>query len=365
MNETISILDAQYVMNGERLDALRSAAHATASWEVALRPTSPSNFPLRVAAARSAVERLEAELARLPAQSPANDRPINGLLELRSNPRILRSAVAAVTPQPQDRDDLPRVVVGNREEPRITALAATYLDTMSGEVVAATLALFVKEVQSFDPLTLMEIWNIPAQLSFALLETVLITAERALSTNDSQADSELSTLFASMRTTANTEWASILESLILFDATLRQDPSGTYPRMDFETRQGYRSRVAMIARHSDLTESQVAAQAIELAREGASGTYNDPRKQQRSSHVGYFLMNGGFAKLAASVNFHPPVSHRLREFIRRNADDFYITSIELITIVFIAAALFPLLPNYPVFGSLAITFLLMIMPAMQ
>ena len=56
---------------------------------------------------------------------------------------------------------------------------------------------------------------------------------------------------------------------------------------------------------------------------------------------------------------------RIRSSIRRNADDFYITSIELITIFFIAATVFPLLPNYPIFGRLAIAFLLMIMPAMQ
>ena len=65
------------------------------------------------------------------------------------------------------------------------------------------------------------------------------------------------------------------------------------------------------------------------------------------------------------MGFHAPISLRIRSAIRANADDFYITGIAVVTIFFIAAALFPLLPNYPVLGKLAITFVLMIMPAMQ
>jgi cyclic beta-1,2-glucan synthetase len=366
MTETISIPEAQYVMSDKHIEALRSAAVGARSWEVTLRPTTTGTFNERVIAARAAVESLEKELAGLPENPGHKGRPMAGLLEVRSSRRVLRSAVAAITPHPRDRDSLPRVLVdGRRDEPRIASLAAAYLDAAKGYVSAASLEFFVHEVQVHEPLILIEIWNIPTYLNFALLERILATADRALKSHDADADSELHMLTAGMRTAVDTEWSDILESLIVFDATLRQDPSGTYPNMDLDTRQLYRNRIALIARHSDLTESQVAAQAIELAREGASRSFDDPRKRLRLSHVGYYLINGGFTKLAGCVNFHPPVSHRLRSYIRRNADDFYITGIELITILFVAASIFPLLPNYPLFGTLAITFLLMIMPAMQ
>jgi cyclic beta-1,2-glucan synthetase len=366
MNEPISILDAQRVLNGERIEPIKRAARSAAAWDVSLRPATPSTFPQRVLAARAAVERLEKQLAGLSERAAAAGRPVNGLLDLRSSPRLLRSAVAAVTPQPRDRDDLPRVLLGvNREEPRVATLAASYLNVVGGEISAASLSLFVSELQVHEPLLLIEIWNIPAYLNFVLLENILSYADQALRAADADSDARLRILFSSLRTATNTEWSSILESLIVFDATLRQDPSGTYSKMDLDSRQQYRNRVALIARHSDFTETQVAEQALELAREGTRGSYADPRRQQRYSHIGYYLVEGGFPKLAISVNFHPPLSFRLRAFIRRNADDFYITSIELITIFFIAAAVFPLLPNYPVFGRLAITFLLMIMPAMQ
>ena len=365
MNETISILDAQHVLNGERIEALRRAVSAAASWEVSLRPATLGRFQERVLAARAAVERLEIELARLP-EKPAGGKVVTGLLELRSTPRLLRSAVAGVTPQPRDRDDLPRVLVdGKREEPRVATLAAAFVDAVRGDVAAATLVLFVNEIQVHDPLVLVEIWSIPAYLNFVLLEMILPTAERALQSGDAESDARLRTLLSSLRTVTNTEWSSLLESLIVFDASLREDPSGAYLKMDLDSRQQYRNRVAVIARHSDFTESHVAQQALELAREGFRGTYSDARRHERYSHIGYYLVDKGFETLASRVNFHPPVSLRIRAFIRRNADDFYITTIELVTIFFIAAALFPLLPNYPVFGRLAITFLLMIMPAMQ
>ena len=247
----------------------------------------------------------------------------------------------------------------------MATLATAYVDAVRGDISAVSLALFVNEIQVHEPLLLAEIWNIPAYLNFVLLEIILHAAERALKHGDVESDSQLRTLFSSLRTATNTEWSSILESLIVFDASLRQDPTGAYLKMDLDSRNQYRNRVALIARHSDFTEVHVAEQALELAREGSQGTYNDARRQERYSHIGYYLVDKGFGKLAACVNFHPPVSYRMRAFIRRNADDFYITSIELITIFFIAAAVFPLLPNYPVLGRLAITFLLMIMPAMQ
>ncbi len=112
-------------------------------------------------------------------------------------------------------------------------------------------------------------------------------------------------------------------------------------------------KVAYVARHSDCTEVQVAEHALDLAREGAQLTFKDPRMHRRRSHVGYYLVDKGFPQLASRVDFHPPIADRIRASIRANADDFYITGIQLITIFFIAAALFPLLPNYPVFGRLA------------
>src|SRR5947209_8739363 len=146
MNETMSILDAQHVLNGEQIQAIRSAASASTSWDVSLRPDTPTKFQQRVVGARYAVERLEHELGRFP-EKPSTTQPISGLLEFRSNPKVLRSAVAAVIPQPRDRDTLPRVLLGgHREEPRVATIAAAYLDAVKDDISAASLSLFVQEI---------------------------------------------------------------------------------------------------------------------------------------------------------------------------------------------------------------------------
>jgi cyclic beta-1,2-glucan synthetase len=183
-------------------------------------------------------------------------------------------------------------------------------------------------------------------------------------TADANAE-QLSTLMGSMRSVSNTAWQPIIEPLIAIDSALNQDPAGAFTASDFQTREAYRTKVAYIARHSDCSEVQVAEQALDLAREGSRQTFSDARMHRRVSHVGYYLVDKGFPQLAARVNFHPALSDRVQSFVRANADDFYITGIELITIVFIAAAIFPLLPNYPVFGRVIIGFLLLVLPTMQ
>ncbi len=133
--------------------------------------------------------------------------------------------------------------------------------------------------------------------------------------------------------------------------------------MDFETREFYRKRVAYISAHSDYSESRVALTALELAREAVNLPSDDPRIHLRRIHVGYYLIDKGFPQLAAQAGFHPPLMERARIFIRSLADDFYIVSIELITIFLVAAALFPLVPNHSV--GLAAVVALMLLPAMQ
>jgi hypothetical protein len=361
-----SILDPQLALSDDVREELARAANAAESWEIATRPTTRGTFHERVIAAKRAVQQLEQQLSSLPA-SPANADPnLIALLDLRATPRLLRSGVSAVSNRPKDLEELPRVVLpGQKDEPRIATVAAAYLRAVKGDFSAPTFTAFVRTLQANDPFTVKELWAVPAFLRFCLVEIILDDAFRALQNPSAAANSLLAAQFTSLRGIANTDWLSIVEPLIVLDGVLVQDPAGTYQYMDFETREVYRKRIAFIARHSDCTENEVAQAVLELARESAKHVSEDPRIQRRRSHVGYYLIDKGYSQLAAQVNFHPRIYDRIRAAIRANADDFYITGIELITIFFIAAALFPLLPNFPVFGRLAIAFVLMILPAMQ
>jgi cyclic beta-1,2-glucan synthetase len=364
MNNAAATLDP-HRSHGDIFEELASAARKAAEWEVAFRPANGGAFPARVLARRNELLKLEGELAALQLHSAGADARAGALQDMRASARLLRTAITAASLKPQEMLQLPRVLRSNHpDEPRAASICSLYIRSARGDFSEPTFTAFIRALQEHDPLTVFELWSLPAFLRFCLLEGIIDQAQ-ALLKNPAADVSLVSSLMGSMRTIVNTAWPPIVEPLIVIDSALNQDPAGAFADCDFQTRQAYRSKVAYLARHSDCNEVQVAENALELARDGAGLTFHDPRIHRRLSHVGYYLVDKGLPQLAARVNFHAPLADRIRAFIRANPDDFYITGIELITIAFIAAAIFPLMPNYPVFGRVVIGFLLLVLPTMQ
>ena len=67
----------------------------------------------------------------------------------------------------------------------------------------------------------------------------------------------------------------------------------------------------------------------------------------------------------ANIGYHPRLVDHVRMLVRRHADDFYIGGIEILTVLLIAAILFPLIPNYSILGGLTFAFLVLFFPATQ
>jgi hypothetical protein len=361
MTDPATIPETQQPLSREALEQVRAAA----SWNVVHRPTTPSTFPGRVLAARRILKALERDLALLPV-APAQPGDANSaLLELRANARLMRAAVRAVFDRPRLLARLPRVILpAQNDEPRAAAVATIYLRAVDGNFSAFTFREFISALQAHDPLTLDELWNVAAFLKFILLESLLDEARVLLRSPGSVSASTVLVRLKSLRTISHTDWQFLIEPLIVFDATLQKDPAQTYAAMDFESREFYRKRVALIARDSDCTESQVAQAALDLAREGAQSPSDDPRTQLRRIHVGFYLIDKGFPQLASRTGYHPPLSERARTFIRSQADLFYITGIQLITIFAIAALILIPLPHSNLLDCLFAA-LLLILPAMQ
>ena len=370
MNNAAPILDPQQPLAGHLIEHLRDAARAAASWNVVHRPNTASTFPARVSAARRALKRLETNLAALPFQDaahvdsdPAPRR--SALIEMRENIRLLRSAINGVSNSTRVVAQLPRIIqVANQDEPRASASAEIYLRSVEGNFEASTFCTFIDELQAHESLVESELWSIPGFLKFTLLEWLLAEANILLGSRDAIQQSPIPVLIGSLRLISNVDWVSIVEPLIRFDAILRRDPAQAYGCMDFESRENYRKHVAFISRHSDCSESQVAQEALNLALEGDQHACDDPRIHRRRMHVGYYLLDNGLPQLAERTGFHPPLIDRVRRFIRAHADNFYIEGIELVTVFFIAAVLFPLLPHHS-FGALAVVVVLVLLPIMQ
>lgn len=101
----------------------------------------------------------------------------------------------------------------------------------------------------------------------------------------------------SLRFIGAMDWKSYVESLSVVEQTLREDPLEMYAGQDFATRDRYRHVVEDVARGSTHSEFAVARAAIVLAQTAAErlGT------QDRSAHVGYYLIDHGRQNLERAV----------------------------------------------------------------
>jgi cyclic beta-1,2-glucan synthetase len=132
---------------------------------------------------------------------------------------------------------------------------------------------------------------------------------------------------SSLRFLSATDWKVFVEALSLVERTLRLDQSGTYPNMDFATRDRYRHAVEFFARQSGHTEDEVARRAIQLAERSAQELGRDHRK----AHVGFYLLEKGQSALGQAVNVRWPWSSTIERGIHRFPLTFYVGGIAVLT----------------------------------
>jgi cyclic beta-1,2-glucan synthetase len=132
---------------------------------------------------------------------------------------------------------------------------------------------------------------------------------------------------ASLRFLSAMDWKEFVEARSLVDQILRKDPAGIYGRMDFLTRDRYRHRVEFFARHSRFSEADVARMTVQLA----DASVLPKGREDRTAHVGFFLIDKGQTVLGRAVKVRWPW-HTLKErCIRRFPLTFYAGGIGLLT----------------------------------
>jgi cyclic beta-1,2-glucan synthetase len=345
----------------------RDAQLAPLEWNVARAPQGDI-FSRRISAAQTAYSQVFRELDRRPMPTYKPGEPLDPLLELRENPRLLQAALDEMYSLRRRLERLP-VVVRPREgdEPRIITVADAYLQATESRWNDEWVVWFLNEIQKADPLTLRELWAFPTAVKFLLVEEILTQARTQIddpAAHDLGAAGLLAARFDSIRNAIYANWAQMIEGLVVFNEVLRQDPAQAYPQMDFDSRERYRERVSEIARNSDSTELEVAEAALRLAQQ-PTHPRDVPRLALRRSHVGYYLLDTGFPALARRVGYRPRLIDRIRMMAWSSADDFYIGGIIVLTVVLIGAILAALVPNYSILGGLSFAFLLLLIPAAQ
>ncbi len=130
--------------------------------------------------------------------------------------------------------------------------------------------------------------------------------------HQSELSRETARLIDSLHTLRHAPWEDMLESLSLTDAALRADP--VYGRMTPDSRAVYRQRVAQVAKQTRLSEKLVVSGAMTLCRNAEGPSLE--------GHVGYYLMDDGYAALLRQLQA-ATVLNLFRLFMRRHACNLY------------------------------------------
>jgi cyclic beta-1,2-glucan synthetase len=201
-----------------------------------------------------------------------------------------------------------RVAQGRADAERASYWVEQMLET-AGRTPGKVVLVLARMVEEDPPLSsafvaefASRLHSSGANLSFPIswLEQRLSEQEQTLEQVFQQASQDqaanqvsIGNSITSLRFLGGADWRQFVETSSAIEYALRREPAGVYPRMDFATRDRYRHAVEEIARRSLMTEEQVAAQAVELAKAKS----DDPRL----GHVGYFLIGRGRRVLERAV----------------------------------------------------------------
>jgi cyclic beta-1,2-glucan synthetase len=247
--------------------------------------------------------------------------------------------------------------------PRVVALAEGFLAATAWQFSEQGFTAYVEAFQEHTILPMADLVALSAVLKLVLLEQVAARGPRVLA--NPKESHGVGVCMSSLREVGQTSWKEVLEPLILFDQVLRRDPAGIYAEMDFESRDLYRNQVARIAKHSDFSEMEVANEAVALARKAQQRTFPDPRVAARQSHVGYYLLDEGRLLLDQRSGYKHPFGKRVQSFLRKHPDEFYLSTIEVITFGLILAILLPLVGSGRSLALLLFALLVLLLPASQ
>jgi cyclic beta-1,2-glucan synthetase len=247
--------------------------------------------------------------------------------------------------------------------PRVAAVAEAYLYAAEFNFSEASFSAYVATFQESTILKFRELWALIPAMELALLEQIAARSRNVLA--EPESPQAVGVCVRSLREINQLHWKDVLEPQIAFDKVLRQDPAGAYARMDFECRNLYREKLVLTAERSDFTEMEVAAQALELARQAQQRTFEDSRMALRESHIGYYLLGAGASELRERIGFAPSFTHKLRTLLRRHPDEFYLPGVEILTFGLMSLIVLVLTSTFTSPALILLSMLVLLLPCSQ
>ncbi len=227
-----------------------------------------------------------------------------------------------------------RMIDTVKEEPG--NLILTIADMVRSKPVLEShfVASFTRELQGKDPALALPLNWMEQQLSAMGTSS----NDLVLQENQKQAADQVSVRnsIGTLRFIGATDWREFVETLSSVEQVLRQDITGTYPLMDFATRDRYRHVVEFISKHCALSETEVAQKVLDLTQQPKS----DDQKTDRQKHVGYYLVDKGLKKMEQAAGMRYSLLQKWNRLTHQMPVSLFLSSIVLLTIVFAAAMLY-------------------------
>ena len=219
------------------------------------------------------------------------------------------------------------------KDPKSLILLTADMARSNPPMVSSFVAEFARRLQGQSTALALPLTWIEQRLS----ESDLTIEQLVRSENQQKASDQVSVSnsIASLRFLAAMDWCAFVETMSAVEQVLREDPGGTYGRMDFTTRDRYRHSIEKIAKRSRLHEADVARKAILLA--GETAARNGP--DDRAAHVGFHLIDEGLPLMEKAAEVRLPLLETLRRMAGRCSLALYLGSITLLTVVFSGALL--------------------------
>lgn len=329
-------------------------------------PNRRSNQPRRrFVRASKRFAQLQRRLYDLKSGEPTED--VRALYE---NLRLIRTDIRDLDQATKSLSKLPAVKCGSEDStPRCLVLASALLSGCGNELTEGRFTAFLEAVQEVEPLRLAELWGMLPALKLAIFEGVVDSGDQALSAFVTQGlDAPtfgIPALISSFRSIGEVDWKQVLEQLSLVHRTLLLDPSGVYPRMDYESRELYRQTIEKIAGHSDVGEIEFARRAVQKAnRQNPPLSAPEPLRE-RLKHVGYYILDETGAKdLLHEIGYRPGLGQSVQQLFRRFPDEVYIIGIEFLSLITVVALIMSLVRTNGGWG-LFFGALLLLLPATQ
>ncbi|MDZ7830113.1 MAG: hypothetical protein U5L07_00010 [Desulfobacterales bacterium] len=232
-----------------------------------------------------------------------------------------------------------------RGKPRIYGVALEAIQACQADLKTDELKDFISTYQQSQILDIGELWALPVMLRLGVLDYLTQAAGNLLEPQESEKDfapaalpaletvsdeSMVALSIQSLRSLETQDWKDFFEQVSLVEQILRQDPSAAYGLMDFESRDRYRKAVEALAEKTPYSETEVAREVVRLAQQGG---IKNPSGADHHSHVGYYLIDAGRARLEAQMGFKPAAGAGLKRWLLNRPTLVYLGTIGILTLL--------------------------------